>query len=194
MRTNLQTLRSEPAPPKNPNFDSRDVEFPFGDGFYIAVGKSLQAMPATAGPPIICEPSLCRNKAFPLSATALNYQRVALLCSDGVAVYTRSGQLIWSKLGTDVGEGFGLTESLNTNRLALSTFGEKGATFDGHPMPEGANYFVYDSDRPNLLFYLHSPPEWEAADALSPDGSKFAVLNGNQLQIYEMPLAGSSQK
>jgi hypothetical protein len=187
---NLQTLRTEPAPAKN----ARDVEFPFEEGFYIAVGKSLQAIPATEGPTITCEPFLCRNKAFPLLATVLNHQRVALLCSDGVAIYTRGGQLIWSKSGTDVGEGFGLAESLSTNILALSTFGEKGATLDGHPMPAGANYFLYDSDSPNLLFYLHLSREWESADALSPNGSKFAVLSGNQLQIYEVPVSGASQK
>jgi hypothetical protein len=191
----FQSLRSEPAPQRSLDFDPRNGVLPFDDGFYTVVGKSLQAIPAITGPTIVCEPSLCRNNAFTLRASILDQQRVALLGSEGVAVYTHEAHPIWSKIGTGVRNGFDVTESLNGHRVAVRTFGEeKNGTFEGHPLAEGPNYFIYESDRPDLLFFVRPPREWEAGDALSPDGTKFAVLSGTQLQIYEVPLMGTSQK
>jgi hypothetical protein len=191
----FQSLRSEPAPSRSLDFDPRDGVFPFDDGFYIVVGKSLQAIPAITGPTIVCEPSLCRNSAFAPRASILDQQRVALLGSEGVAVYTHDAQPIWSKIGTGVRNGFDVTESLNGQRMAVSAFGEgQRATFEGHPLAEGPNYFVYDTDRPDLLFFVHPGREWEVGDALSPDGTKFAVLSGTQLQIYDVALTRTSQE
>jgi hypothetical protein len=191
----FQSLRSEPAPPRGLDFDPRNSVVPFDGGFYIVVGKSLHAIPAVAGPTIACEPSLCRNSAFTLRASILDRQRVALLGSEGVAVYTHDAQPIWSKIGTGVRNGFDITESLNGQRVAVRAFGEeKSATFEGHPLAKGPNYLIYESDRPDLLFFVHPQREWEAGYALSPDGTKFAVLSGTQLQIYEVPLMGTPQK
>lgn len=173
--------------------DPRLNLLPFEGGAYSVGENCVTRLAATVSPPI-CEQSLCRNKAFGVRAQVLNEQRVALMCTNGVALFNPDGKVIWLKIGSEPNGGFELVTSLNGNRVAVDSSGGKGSTFDGHPTAWGDHYFIYDSNSPDLRFVLSLPANWEEAAALSPDGSKFAVLNGNRLKIYEVPLGGSTPK
>jgi hypothetical protein len=101
-------------------------------------------------------------------------------------IYSQAGEILWSRKGKVKGNGIlYVASSPDGNRFVIPISAERGTTFGEGELKRGDNFLVYDAAQRSLVFQAHVAGV--GAPALSPNGSKLALLVGTEMAIYDLP-------
>jgi len=122
----------------------------------------------------------------------LTESEIVLVHDDGFSVFAPDGKDLWSLrsncqkqhcLNVDV------KTSLQSSRFVISLFGYRSASFDGIRVASGeTEILVYDGSKRLQVTHVPVGKTTDFDFALSPDGSTLAILVGEVVRIYGIPL------
>jgi len=121
----------------------------------------------------------------------LNDTEVLSVEPNGFEVLSREGQVLWSRETAGAGNRIMAAHkrALEGNRFAVSISGGHHTVFDQVSVPnEQFAILVYDRLRRAQVFRLGLTSSGPGDFDLSPDGSMLAVLVGDTVQLYKIPL------
>lgn len=159
------------------------------DGTFIAGGPYRTRVFVPGAPPRdLCTDPRCGD----VSAEVVMGTRYLVIRSywDGIGVVDRDRDLLWfnspSRGGQQHDMSFGHVVTSSGRRFAVSVAGcSKKAVFDSVRVRSNM-IFVYDVTDSKYLF---AQPFEELSDfALSPDGKRLAVLNGDKISLFDINL------
>jgi hypothetical protein len=103
------------------------------------------------------------------------------------SVMSLTGEILWSREGHIRGNGvWSALPSLEGNRFVLSYEAWRAGSFGEAELKPGDNDLVYDAIQRKLVFQARLE-KGIASPALSPTGSRLALLGGTEIAIYDLP-------
>lgn len=177
----FRVIHTEPGI-RTPNFDVRggvlaSEHFVFADKIYSATDTSH----AEAYPPGDCPRGV--------SDLTLGQDQLLKYGDCGFNVFKGTAKL-WGRGSNDpkrIAHGFA-ERNLSGTRFLLNYVGDRRSVIDGVAISEDGTFLVYDVIAQKLVFSLSNQKlSWDNTAALSPDGTKLAVLNGASVRIFRIP-------